>query len=206
MRYMYWRVPSRGYLWRRKVFYQPWSLHRVRYMRKRMSSGGYQPCWIISIIQGLTAGSVALSRFFGDIKTRLDGEYGSFGGKTEEHVFLKRQKNMRTCCCFEDMRTWEHVFVWKDKRTWEHVVVEKTEEHENMLFLKRQKNRRTGFLKTEEWVSVGGYGIPAIPTQTWVYKPIEWVWQGCHTLLQYLNFLLFYFFTLLLLNSSFTFK
>ena len=33
-----------------------------------------------------------------------------------------------------------------------------------------------------------------------------WVWQGCHTLLQYLNFLLFYFFTLLLLNSSFTIK
>ncbi len=46
------------------------------------------------------------------------------------------------------------------------LLFEKTEEHENMLFLKRQKNRRTGFLKTEEWVSVGGYGIPAIPTQT----------------------------------------
>ena len=58
--------------------------------------------------------------FFGDIKTGLDGGYGSFGGKTEEHV-----------------------------------VFEKTEEHENR-FLE----------KTEEWVSVGGYGIPAIPTQT----------------------------------------
>ena len=80
--------------------------------------------------------------FFGDIKTGLDGEHGSFGGKTEEHVFFERHENMRTC------------------------FFEKTEEHENMLFLKRQKNRRTGFLKTEEWVSVGGYGIPAIPTQT----------------------------------------
>ena len=71
--------------------------------------------------------------FFGDIKTGLNGEHGSFW-KTEEH------ENM--------------------------LLFEKTEEHENMLFLKRQKNRRTGFLKTEEWVSVGGYGIPAIPTQT----------------------------------------
>ena len=173
MRYMYWRVPGRGNLWRRKVFNQPWSLHRVRHMRKRMSSGGYQPCWIISIIQGLTAGSVALSRFFWRHKDRIG------------------------------WRTW---FFWgKDRRTWEQIVVGKTREHENMFLfwrhenmrtcccLKRQKNRRTGFLKTEEWVSVGGYGIPAIPTQTWVYKPIEWVWQGCHTLLQYLNFLLFYF-------------
>ena len=49
--------------------------------------------------------------FFGDIKTWVEGEHGSFWGKTEEHVvfekteehenmlFLKRQEDMRTCCC-----------------------------------------------------------------------------------------------------------
>ena len=130
-----------------------------------MSSGGYQPCWIISIIQGLTAGSVALSRFFWRHKDRIGWRTWFFWGKDRRTCFFERQENMRTCFCFEDMRTWEHVFVWKDRRTWEHVVGE------------RQKNRRTGFWKTEEWVSVGGYGIPAIPTQTWVYKPIEW-WQS----------------------------
>ena len=45
--------------------------------------------------------------FFGDIKTGLDGEHGSFGGKTEEHVVFERQENMRTCCFErqENMRT-----------------------------------------------------------------------------------------------------
>ena len=129
MRYMYWRVPSRGNLRRRKVFYQPWSLHRVRYMRKRMSSGGYQPCWIISIIQGLTAGSVALSRFFWRHKDIV--------GRENMVLFGERQKNM---LFLKDKRTWEHVVVWKDRRTWEHVVVEKTEEHENMLLFWRHEN------------------------------------------------------------------
>ena len=77
-----------------------------------------------------------------------------FGERQKNMLFLKRQKNMRTCC-------------WGKTREHENMLLfEKTEGHENMLFLKRQKNRRTGFLKTEEWVSVGGYGIPAIPTQT----------------------------------------
>ena len=72
----------------------------------------------------------------------------------ENMVLFGRQKNLRTCCCLKRQ---------KNIRT---CCWGKTREHENMLFLKRQKNRRTGFLKTEEWVSVGGYGIPAIPTQT----------------------------------------
>lgn len=29
---MYWRVPSRCYLWRRKVFYQSWWVHRMWYL------------------------------------------------------------------------------------------------------------------------------------------------------------------------------
>ena len=72
--------------------------------------------------------------FFGDIKTGLDGGYGSFGGKTEEHVVFERQENMRTCCCFKDIRTREHVVLrhenkrtcccFEDIRTREHVFFE----------------------------------------------------------------------------------
>ena len=57
--------------------------------------------------------------FFGDIKTGLDGEHGSFGGKTEEHVVFERQENMRTC------------------------FFEKTEEQKNRFF----KNRRMGICR-----------------------------------------------------------
>ena len=66
--------------------------------------------------------------FFGDIKTGLDGEHGSFGGKTEEHVVFERQENMRTCF-FEKTEEHENMFLF-----------EKTEEHENMLL---GKDRRT---------------------------------------------------------------
>ena len=165
MRYMYWRVPSRGNLRRRKVFYQPWSLHRVRYMRKRMSSGGYQPCWIISIIQGLTAGSVALSRFFWRHKDIV--------GRENMVLFGERQKNM---LFLKDKRTWEHVVVWKDRRTWEHVVFEKTAEQKNRFF----KNRRMGICRrvwhpchTHTDMSIQADWVVAITLTIWVYSRLS---------------------------------
>ena len=182
MRYMYWRVPSRGNLRRRKVFYQPWSLHRVRYMRKRMSSGGYQPCWIISIIQGLTAGSVALSRFFWRHKDRIGRRIWFFWGKD------------RRTCFFEDMRTWEHV------------VFEKTEEQKNRFF----KNRRMGICRrvwhpchTHTDMSIQADWVVAITLTIWVYSRLSG--YGRDAIPSY-NIWTFYSFTFLLLNSSFTFK
>ena len=179
MRYMYWRVPSRGNLRRRKVFYQPWSLHRVRYMRKRMSSGGYQPCWIISIIQGLTAGSVALSRFFWRHKDRIGWRIWFFWGKdkrtweqvvfekTEEHenMFLFwRHEDMRTCCCLKRQ---------KNMRT---CCWGKTEEQKNRFF----KNRRMGICRrvwhpchTHTDMSIQADWVVAITLTIWVYSRLS---------------------------------
>ena len=175
MRYMYWRVPSRGNLRRRKVFYQPWSLHRVRYMRKRMSSGGYQPCWIISIIQGLTAGSVALSRFFWRHKDRI---------------------GWRTWLFLEDRRTWEQIVVGKTREHENMLLFEKTEEQKNRFF----KNRRMSICRrvwhpchTHTDMSIQADWVVAITLTIWVYSRLSG--YGRVAIPSY-NIWTFYFFTI----------
>ena len=165
MRYMYWRVPSRGNLRRRKVFYQPWSLHRVRYMRKRMSSGGYQPCWIISIIQGLTAGSVALSRFFWRHKDWIGWRIWLFWGKD------------RRTCCFWKTREHENMLLFEKTEEQENrLLFEKTEEQENRFF----KNRRMGICRrvwhpchTHTDMSIQADWVVAITLTIWVYSRLS---------------------------------
>ena len=62
------------------------------------------------------------------------------GERQKNMLFLKRQKNMRTCFCLKrqkNMRTG----CWRKTR--EHVVFEKTEEQKNRFF----KNRRMGICR-----------------------------------------------------------